>query len=304
MLAIKGRKTNVTEVLKGKPVADAIVAEVTERVADMKQEGITPCLAVVRMGEEPGDVAYENSVIKKAGTLGIAVERYCLAREASQQELLAVIEEINTKKEIHGALLFRPFPKQIDDLVVRSSLLPQKDMDGISQGSLAGVFTATAVGYPPCTAQACMEMLSHYGIVPKGKRAVVIGRSLVIGRPVAMLLMHKNATVTICHTKTQEVAKIAKEADIVIASAGSAAMVTKEFAREGQVILDVGVNAGPNGSIVGDVATEEVMGVTGSLSPVPGGVGAVTTAQLMKHVVLAAEATLQSKKVHGGEVLP
>lgn len=277
-------------VLSGKEVTAALNEDLKSRVAKLQEGGIAPCLAIVRLGEEPGDMAYERGAMKRAETIGISVRQYVLPRDIAQADLLAVIEEINTDPAIHGALLLRPFPAQIDDQAVRNALLPAKDMDGVTDGSMAGVFTNTPLGYAPCTAEACMAVLEHYGIDPKGKRTTVIGRSLVIGKPVAMMLLNKHATVTICHTRTADMAAETKRAELVIAAAGQAKMVSADMLSEGQIVIDVGVNMGEDGKLCGDVDYASAEPVVDAITPVPGGVGTVTSSILMRHVVEAAEA--------------
>ena len=277
-------------VLSGKEVTAALNENLKARVAALREKGVTPCLAIVRLGEEPGDMAYERGAMKRAETIGITVKQYVLSRDVDQASLLAVIEEINEDPAIHGALLLRPFPAQIDDQTVRNALLPEKDMDGVTDGSMAGVFTSTPLGYAPCTAEACMAVLEHYGIDPKGMRTTVIGRSLVIGKPVAMMLLKKNATVTICHTRTKDMAEETRRAELVIAAAGKAKMVTADMLSEGQIVIDVGVNMGEDGKLCGDVDYAAVEPLVQAITPVPGGVGTVTSSILMRHVVEAAEA--------------
>ncbi len=277
-------------VLSGKEVTAALNENLKARVAALQEKSVTPCLAIVRLGEEPGDMAYERGAMKRAETIGITVKQYVLSRDVDQASLLAVIEEINEDPAIHGALLLRPFPAQIDDQTVRNALLPEKDMDGVTDGSMAGVFTSTPLGYAPCTAEACMAVLEHYGIDPKGMRTTVIGRSLVIGKPVAMMLLKKNATVTICHTRTKDMAEETRRAELVIAAAGKAKMVTADMLSEGQIVIDVGVNMGEDGKLCGDVDYAAAEPLVQAITPVPGGVGTVTSSILMRHVVEAAEA--------------
>ncbi len=277
-------------VLSGKEVTAALNENLKARVAALQEKGVTPCLAIVRLGEEPGDMAYERGAMKRAETIGITVKQYVLSRDVDQASLLTVIEEINEDPAIHGALLLRPFPAQIDDQTVRNALLPEKDMDGVTDGSMAGVFTSTPLGYAPCTAEACMAVLEHYGIDPKGMRTTVIGRSLVIGKPVAMMLLKKNATVTICHTRTKDMAEETRRAELVIAAAGKAKMVTADMLSEGQIVIDVGVNMGEDGKLCGDVDYAAAEPLVQAITPVPGGVGTVTSSILMRHVVEAAEA--------------
>lgn len=279
--------------LTGKEVTAKLMEELAQRAEALKSKGTVPCLAILRVGENPSDLAYERGALKKAETAGIEVKMFVLAEDASQDEVLKAIDVINKDDSIHGILAFRPMPKHINDEVIRNAIAPEKDMDGVTDGSLAGVFTGTDLGYPPCTARACIEILDYYGIDPKGKKTVVIGRSLVIGRPVAMMLMHKNATVTICHTRTprEDLEKYCRDADILVAAAGVAGNVGKDLLSEQQVVIDVGINVGEDGKMCGDVVLSEADEIVSAVTPVPGGVGGVTSAILMKHVIEAAEKT-------------
>ena len=279
----------MAELLKGAPVAAALTEALSGRVARLRAAGVSPTLAIVRVGERPEDLAYERGALKRCEKVGVEVQIFPLPVDASQEELLAVIDKINRDNHIHGCLLLRPLPPQIDDETVRRALSPAKDVDGITGGSLAGVFSGSSQGFPPCTAQACLELLRHYGCEIAGKRAVVVGRSLVIGRPAAMLLLQANATVTVCHTKTADMAAVCREAEVLIVAAGKPGVVDASFVSPGQVILDVGVNAGPDGKLVGDVDFSAVEPIVAAVTPVPGGVGAVTSTVLCAHVVEAAE---------------
>ena len=196
---------------------------------------------------------------------------------------------MNKDDNIHGVLLFRPLPKHLNQTEIENALDPAKDVDCMTDGSMSGVFTGKAVGFPPCTPQACMEILDHYGIDCTGKKAVVIGRSLVVGKPAAMMLIKKNATVTVCHTKTVDMPSVAREADILIVAAGRAGVVTKDYVAQGQTVIDVGINVNAEGKLCGDVAYAEVEPIVDAITPVPGGVGSVTTSVLVGHVVEAAK---------------
>lgn len=282
----------MAKLLSGAPAAKALSEALIERVERLNRAGIAPTLAMVRVGERPEDLAYERGACRRAGLVGVAVRQLLLPESAAQAQLMEVIERINGDRGVHGCLIFLPLPRHMDGEAARRALSPAKDVDGITDGSLAGVFSGTGLGFPPCTAQACMELLRYYGVDPAGKRVVVVGRSLVIGRPVSMLLLRENATVTICHTKTKDMAALCREADILIAAAGKAGVVDASFVSPGQVILDVGVNAGPGGTLVGDVDFPSVEPVVAAITPVPGGVGAMTATVLCSHVVAAAEKLL------------
>ena len=284
--------------LLGKEVNEALVAALQARTAALKEKGVTPTLAILRLGENPSDLSYEKGATKRAEEVGVAVKNYILPEDATKEQVLAVIDEVNADASVHGVLMFRPLPKHLknDQDEICNRLAPCKDVDSMTHMSNAGVFEGQDLGYAPCTPAACMEILDHYGIDCKGKNAVVIGRSLVVGKPAAMMLMAKNATVTICHTRTVNTAEICKNADIIVTAAGVLNSLTKDFVREGQIVIDVSMNWNPEkittkgkGGMSGDCVFEEVEPIVEAITPVPGGVGAVTTTVLMKHVVEAAE---------------
>lgn len=280
----------MAEILKGAPVAKAISHEVSLRAAELTGRGITPTLAIVRVGERPDDISYEKGAVKRCDACGAAVRHVILPADVSQDELISAIRSLNRDDSVHGILMFRPLPRHIDEAAVCDSIAPEKDMDGVTEGSMAGIFSGSGKGYPPCTAQACIEILDHYGIELRGKHAVIVGRSNVIGKPAAMLLLGRNATVTICHTKTADTEAECRRADIIVAAAGKAGVVSADHVSPGQIVLDVGINVTPEGKLTGDVDFEAVEPIVSAITPVPGGVGSVTTAVLVKHVVEAAEA--------------
>lgn len=278
----------MAQIWKGAPVAAALNEKTRMEAQKLREMGIVPTLAIIRVGERPDDIAYENGACKRAEAVGVAVLKLTLSADASERELEQTIYMVNDDFNIHGVLLLRPLPATMNEERLVGLLAPEKDVDGITDGSLTGVFTGKKIGYAPCTAQACMEILDYYGVDCAGKRAVVVGRSLVVGRPAAMLLMSKNATVTICHTRTRELAEQMKQGEIVIAAAGRRGMFGAECFQEGQIVLDVGIHFNEEGKMCGDVITAEAEPVVEAITPVPGGVGAVTTAVLMNHVVTAA----------------
>ena len=281
--------------LRGAEVVSALNEKIQADVAALKMRGVLPTLAILRVGEKPDDLAYERGAMKRAETVGVAIRQIVLPETVSQEALLSEIAQINADNTIHGCLMLRPLPKHIDDSIVREALLPEKDIDGITEGSLAGVFAGTKRGFPPCTAKACMEMLAHYNIDPAGKNAVVIGRSLVIGKPVAMMLLQQNATVTICHTRTKDMPSVTKRAEILIVAAGKPGVIGAEYVFAGQTVLDVGINFTSEGKMVGDADFSAVEPIVGAITPVPGGVGTVTTSVLMAHVVEAANRAITRK---------
>lgn len=275
-------------ILKGAPVVAAMNEKTAALCEELKAKSIFPTLAIVRVGEREDDISYERGVTKRCEKLGVAVKRFLLPADATQEALLTVIEEINQDSSLHGCLLFRPLPKWMDDRTVRSALAPEKDVDGITDQSLAGVFTNADVGYPPCTAQACVEILDYYQVPLSGKRVTVVGRSLVVGKPAAMMLDKRNATVTMCNSRTRDLPAVCREADVVVVAMGRMGAVDGSCLREGQTVVDVGIHVNEEGKLCGDVKFAEAEPVVEAITPVPGGVGTVTTSVLVKHVVEAA----------------
>ncbi|MEG1524603.1 MAG: bifunctional 5,10-methylenetetrahydrofolate dehydrogenase/5,10-methenyltetrahydrofolate cyclohydrolase [Clostridia bacterium] len=282
----------MSQLLKGAEVTAILNENLKARISTLQKFGLSPTLAIVRVGEREDDLSYERGAVKRCETIGVKVQKFILPADVPQSELMATIEQLNRDKYIHGVLIFRPLPKHLDDEAVRAALAPQKDVDGITDGSLVGVFTDTAQGFPPCTAQACMEILDHFKVDCKGKKAVVIGRSLVVGKPAAMMLLKRNATVTVCHTRTVDMPSVTREADILIVAAGRAGIIGKDYVSPGQIVVDVGIHMNDDGKLCGDVAFSEVEPIVSALTPVPGGVGTVTTSVLVSHVVEAAERCL------------
>ena len=275
--------------LKGGEAAAAMNEKTAARVAALTAAGVVPTLAVVRMGAREDDLSYERGVMNRCAKLGIQVKHCLMEADASQDQLLEVIRDINRDNSIHGCLLFRPLPAQINDKAVREALAPEKDVDGITDASLAGVFTGSGVGYAPCTAQACVEILDHYGIPLEGKRVTVVGRSLVVGKPAAMLLDRKNATVTICNSRTRNLPELCRQADVLVVAMGKRGAIGGDCVAPGQVVVDVGIHTDENGKLCGDVRFAEAEPVAAAITPVPGGVGAMTTSVLAAHVVEAAQ---------------
>jgi len=285
----------MAEILKGADVVSALNDRMTATVKTLKERGVTPTLATLRVGERSDDVSYEKTATKRCETVGVAVKSIALPAGVTQVELMQNVISLNEDESVHGILLFRPLPKHLSDDVIRAAIRPEKDIDGITDGSLAGVFTGSNVGFAPCTAQACMEILDYYNIDCKGKRTVIIGRSLVVGKPVAMMLMGRHATITVCHTRTIDMPSIARNAEILIVAAGVMESITKEYFSPGQVVIDVGINWNDEkGKLCGDVNFDDAEPIVASITPVPGGVGTVTTSVLVSNVVEAA--TVLSKQ--------
>ncbi len=282
----------MTEIL-GKPVGDAINESLKGTIAELEGKGIVPTLAVVRVGAREDDLAYERGIKKKFSDMNCQVTVVELPEDVSQEDLDETVTALDNDNEIHGILLFRPLPKHLTDKNIVNTISSGKDVDCMGNANMAKLFAGDREGFAPCTAQAVMEMISHYGIDVKGKKVTVIGRSLVIGKPVALMLIAANATVTVCHTKTADLKAECQAADIIVAAAGKAKMITKEYVKPGQIVLDVGMNVDEEGKLCGDVDFAGVSEIVDSITPVPRGVGSVTTSVLLKNTVTnAARAVL------------
>ncbi len=291
----------MAEILKGAPVVKALSERMTHEVEELKALGVPPTIAILRVGERHDDVEYERSAIKRCNSVGVRVITMTLPADATQDEFDRALSSFNNDPGVHGILMFMPLPEQLDAERARMLLSPEKDIDGITDRSLSGVFTSTEKGFPSCTAQATMEMLHYYGIDVEGKKAAIIGRSLVIGRPVAMMLMHENATVTNCHTRTKDIPAITKNADILIVAAGDLHLVGPEYVQPDQIIIDVGTNWDPvRQTTSGDVDFERVEPLVKAISPVPGGVGRITTCVLVSHVIEAAKRHARKQPLYEG----
>lgn len=276
------------EILKGLPVANAINEKLMEQVKSI--EGPLPHLAIIRVGERPDDCSYERGAVKKMDKVGVRCTTYTFDSDIDNNTFQAEFGKINENPDIDGILMLRPLPKQLDEKLIERKIDPRKDLDGISPLNLAKVYAGDESGYAPCTAEAVIEMLDYAGIDIKGKRVTVVGRSLVIGKPVSMLLMKRNATVTVCHTKTVDMEGTCKNAEILVAAAGSARMIKKDYVAEGAIVVDVGINVDEEGNLCGDVDFDAITDIAAIATPVPGGVGSVTTSVLAKHLVKAAMA--------------
>ncbi|MBO7427052.1 MAG: bifunctional 5,10-methylenetetrahydrofolate dehydrogenase/5,10-methenyltetrahydrofolate cyclohydrolase [Clostridiales bacterium] len=274
--------------LLGKPAADKINEDLAPQIESLKLEGVVPTLEVIRVGAREDDLAYERGLLKKFESMNCQVVVKELPSDCSQDDLEKAVIEANENPDIHGILMFRPLPKTLSEARIKELINPLKDVDSMGTASLAGVFAGDKNTFPPCTAQAVIEILKFYGIELKGKKVTVVGRSLVIGKPVSMLLMGENATVTICHTKTADLKSECKAADIIVACAGVAKMLNSEYVREGQYVIDVGMNVDENGKLCGDVDFSSVSEIVEGITPVPRGVGSVTTSVLLKHTVNGA----------------
>ena len=278
------------EIIKGKPVGDALSEILKGECEALVKEGIQPKLAILRVGAKPNDLSYERGALKKCDTIGIVAEVTELSEDTTQEQYIEALEKLNKDSSVHGILTFRPLPKGIDEEVIKNVISPEKDVDCFSPMNTAKLMEGDKTGFPPCTPTAVVEILKHYNVTLNGANVVVLGRSMVVGKPAAMLLLAENATVTICHSKTQDLSKVCSQADVLVAGVGRARMVKADYVKEGAVVIDVGINAKPEGGgICGDVDTDDVVGKASMVTPVPAGVGSVTTSILAKHVIKACK---------------
>lgn len=290
----------MARLLRGAPLAKEMAGELSLRAAKLAARGCAPTLEVVRVGADPSDLSYERSLVKRAATVGVKVVSSALPGSASEERVRGEILRAGADGSVHGVMVFRPLPRGIDGDRVARAIDPSKDVDGITPASLYGVFSGSGTGFAPCTAEAVVELLTRSGIALEGARVTVVGRSLVVGRPLAALLLARDATVTVCHTRTRDVASCCREADIVIAATGHPGTVGADAVRAGQTVVDVGTTwSEAEGRLVGDVAFDDVEPVVDAITPVPGGVGALTTTVLMRHVIEAAEACGPEGAAHG-----
>lgn len=280
----------MANLLKGKDVAQAINQRSIKDVELLKSKNITPTLAILRVGDKESDLSYEKGTIKRALEVGVDVKSIVLEENVDYDTFYKKLDELNNDSSINGILLLRPIPNHLDNEKARLYINVDKDVDGCSNASLTGIFTNTELGFPPCTAQAALEILDYYNIDIKGKNIVVIGRSLVVGKPLSIMLLNRNATVTICHTKTIDLPSISRNADIIIAATGQMESLTKDYFKQGQTVIDVGISWNDiKQKLCGDVLFDEVEPIVENITPVPGGVGSVTTSVLINHVVEAAK---------------
>lgn len=281
----------MAERLRGKPVADAMKEDLIQRVGGLKAKGITPRLGIIRVGACPDDLFYEGGIKKTGDGIGLSYKIFEYPEDITQEQFEKAVLSIGADSSIHGILMFAPLPKHLDEKKIRSLIPVEKDVDCMTLGSAGKVFADDQTGFPPCTPTACMEMLKFYQIPLKGKKVTVVGRSLVVGKPVAMLLLREHATVTICHSRTENLDQVCAAADILVAAVGRAKLIGRSYVKPGQIVIDVGINPDPDnpGKYCGDVDFDAVEPVVEKLSPVPGGVGSVTTIVLCKHTVMACE---------------
>ncbi|GAA0863372.1 bifunctional 5,10-methylenetetrahydrofolate dehydrogenase/5,10-methenyltetrahydrofolate cyclohydrolase [Paraclostridium tenue] len=289
--------SNITtkgQIIKGKPVADKISENLIKEVNDLSKEGITPKLAIVRVGARPDDLAYERGALKRCQTIGIETEVIELEENITQEEYIKAVHKLNEDEKVNGILTFRPLPKHLNEDIIKYEIDPNKDIDCFNPINISKILENDKSGYPPCTPTAVVEILKYYDVDLSGANIVVLGRSMVVGKPVSMLLLNENATVTICHSRTKNLPEITSNADILVAAVGKANMVKEEYIKDGAIVIDVGINVDDQGNLCGDVDTNNVLDKVSMITPVPGGVGSVTTSILASHIVKACK--LQNNK--------
>ena len=279
----------MSRILSAKPVVQAMKGQLQEEVSKLKAGGFNPTLGIIRVGDRPDDVYYENSIIKNCQGIGIDTRTYPLDSAIGMEEFTRILRDVNQDTSIHGILIFRPLPKQLDENVIKYIIDPDKDIDCMNPFNLAKVFEGDMSGLVPCTPAAVMETLKHYDIGLEGANVVIMGRSLVVGKPLSMMMLKDNATVTVCHSKTNDLQGISKQAGIIVAAMGKAKLVDENYVTENSIVIDVGINDAGEGKICGDVDYDAVVDRVDSITPVPGGIGSVTTTILLKHVVIACK---------------
>lgn len=277
--------------MKGSKVSKNIKKDLLKRIEKLNYHNITPTLAILRIASKPGDLAYERSAVKKCMSMGIECKKFEYPESVEQNTLVNEIRKINDNSLIHGILLLKPLPKHINEDIINLEISPDKDMDCLNPVNVAKVFAGDNTGYAPCTPEAVIEILTHNNIPLEGKNIVIIGRSMVVGKPLSMLLLKKNATVTICHTRTRNIKDIARKAEILVVAAGKPKIIDDAYVSKDSIVIDVGINVDNNGKLCGDVNFGKVENIAAYITPVPGGVGTVTTSILARHVVNAADKT-------------
>jgi methylenetetrahydrofolate dehydrogenase (NADP+) / methenyltetrahydrofolate cyclohydrolase len=278
----------MSKLLSGKEVSQNLISKLKKSILKLKCEGVTPAAAFIRIGSQRDDITYQNSILRVCNNVGVTTILHELDDTITTEALIELITKLNEDNLIHGIMIFRPFPDEIDEELINNTISPEKDIEGMNSLNLAKVFAGNYEGFAPCTAAAVMEILDYYKISLKGKHAVILGRSMVVGKPLSMMLLKKDETVTLCHSKTVHIDEIAKTADVLVAAMGRANVVGADYIKPGAIVIDVGINVDQNGKIHGDVNFDEVVNLASMITPVPGGVGSVTTAILIKNILKAA----------------
>jgi methylenetetrahydrofolate dehydrogenase (NADP+)/methenyltetrahydrofolate cyclohydrolase len=280
--------------LEGKPVVQHLREDMRKRISKLEEQGVVPTMLIIRVGEREDDISYERGILKSCGLIGIKGQVKCLPTDVSLKEVIDLIELSNKDDNIHGIMLFRPLPGHLDLEIIRNAIDPAKDIDCMSPVNLEKVFEGASDGFIPCTAKAVIELLKYYKIDLKGTNIVVAGRSLVVGKPLAMLLLDENATVTICHSRTKDMPSITSKADVVVSAVGKAKFMDDKYFNPDAIVVDVGINDAGDGKICGDVDYDLVFDKVKAITPSIGGVGAITTTILLDHVVRACDARVKT----------
>ncbi|HZK01852.1 MAG TPA: bifunctional 5,10-methylenetetrahydrofolate dehydrogenase/5,10-methenyltetrahydrofolate cyclohydrolase [Anaerovoracaceae bacterium] len=271
--------------LKGGPVAEVIKNEIIDMIRGRKAGGLSaPKIAIIRVGQDPDDIAYESRIVKNCQTIGLLTEVNVLDESTDMAKLLVLLEQLNNRAEVHGIIVFRPLPSQLNLKIISEAIKPEKDIDSMSPVNLAKVFSGDKSALAPCTAEAVVELLKFYYGNLEGKNIVIVNRSLVLGKPLAMLLLSENATVTLCHSKTKNLAEVTSKADVVVTGIGKAKFFGDEYFSENSIVIDVGINFTGN-KMYGDVDFEPVEHMVKDITPVPGGIGTVTSMILLRNVI-------------------
>lgn len=276
------------KLLSGKEVSINLMDKLKKRILKLKCEGVTPAAAFIRIGSNRDDIAYQNSILRTCNDVGVTTVLHELPEDITTEALIELINKINEDDSIHGVMIFRPLPDGIEEEQINSAISPEKDVEGMNPVNLAKVFAGNYQGFAPCTAAAVMEILKYYKISLKGKHAVILGRSMVVGKPLSMMLLKEDETVTLCHSKTEHIDEMARTADVLVAAMGRPNAVGADYVKPGAIVIDVGINVDKMGKIHGDVNFDEVVNSASMITPVPGGVGSVTTAIMIKNIVKAA----------------
>ncbi len=279
----------MAELLNGRELAKTLLNEIKEKSSVLRSKNTIPAIGIIRVGNKVDDIAYEKGILKSCEKVDIKSKVVELDSNVAFEDFAKALELLNTDDDIHGILIFRPLPKHLDENVIKHMINPKKDIDCMNPLNLAKVFEGDSSGFPPCTPAAVMEIIKRYRIDLVGKKTIVIGRSMVVGKPLSMMLLKENATVTICHSKTANLSEVSADADVLIAAIGKAKFVTSDFIKTGAVVIDVGINVDGEGKLCGDVDYEPASQKASYITPVPGGVGSVTTAVLLEHVIISAK---------------
>lgn len=289
LLIIERGGVLMAEILKGNVVATSIKEDMKVRIEKLKDKNIVPNLGIIRLGDNPSDISYEKSIIKASEKMDMKAEVYERDASISTEDLIGLMEDLNKDEKISGILLFRPLPKHIDEERIRNAISPDKDVDCMHPLNLEKIFEGKLDGFAPCTPKAAMETLLFNKVELEGKDVVVVNRSMVVGKPLVMMLLEENATVTICHSRTKDLKEKTKNADVVVTALGRPKFFTKDYFNEDSIVIDVGVSVTEDGKLSGDVDYENVEDLVKMITPVPGGVGSVTTTILLNQVLIAAE---------------